>query len=258
MISELTYSIEDVWLIWFCCVSSLLALIIRATRLQPWRSLTVFLRDERGASYALPYLMTFPFYMFFVLWTVQSTMIIIVKIGVMHAAHMSARSAVVWRPAHPFDHTAGLTKAKQEAKQAAVLAIVPYASGLSGHQNLKTQFSGLVDGFKYDLLYRQLAQNSEAKNSLANSTFLRRKYQYASGMTSVELLQHSNRFNQALSAEVSFRMPIHIPGTGRLLGTRDWIFGGYYRDVKAKATLPLETADSPDGRLGIQYDSTLL
>ena len=67
-----------------------------------------------------------------------------------------------------------------------------------------------------------------------------------------------NFFNKPLQVEVSYRMPIHIPGTGYLLGRMHVSRQFFYRDVRATATLPLETPESDSGKLGIDYDSTLL
>lgn len=266
MLSDLIYSVEDVWLFWLVNCAVLSVLIYRSLSSQNWYGIASFFRDERGASYALNYLMTFPFYLILVCWVIQGTMILIVKIGVMHSAHMAARSAIVWRPAHPYDDATGLQQAKEKARCAAALAITPYASGLKAHQNVflfdppaqARAIAAIPHAFAYDKLYRVYAEQSEAKNHLSQSAFIQRKFRYASAMTYVDLAQHTNQFNEELHVDVRFRMPIHIPGAGRLLGTLHPSQMGYYRDVRARATLPLETPESPDGRLGIDYDSSQL
>lgn len=267
MLSELFYSIEDVWAIWLISCGALSALLYRSLRVAHWRTVANFLRDEQGASYALPYMMAFPVYMLMVCFVIQSSMIIIVKIGVMHSAHMAARSAVVWRAADPQDHARGLELAEDKAQYAAVMAIAPVASGYTAHQNVFFYDLGgaqlkaaaaLPKSFGYQLLYEQLAGNTEAADNLAEADYVRRKFIYASAMTDVELSDHVNAFNQSLSAEVNYRMPIHIPGAGRVMGTLHWSGKGYYRDITARAMLPLETPESPDGFLGIQYDPTRL
>jgi hypothetical protein len=265
MYSNLLDSVADVWVIWLASSLIFSLLVFRSFRSQHWRTVAVFLRDERGASYALSYLMTFPFYLMTVCFVIQSTMILIVKIGVMHSAHVAARSAVVWRPAHPDNHQQGLNNARDKARHAAALALAPYASGLEAHRKLyvlRPQSAArlpraMAEAFAYDELYRKwLAKHSEAKDCLAKPEFVQRKYTYASAMTNLTLSSHANRFNEQLSANVDFLMPIHIPGTGWMLGS--WSPVGFYRNVKATATLPLETAETPDGRLGIGYDSSRL
>lgn len=270
MLADLWYSVEDVWLVWIASSAALSLMVLRSLRSQNWRSIAGFWRDEGGASYALPYLMSFPLYMIFVCWTIQSTMILVVKLGVMHAAHTAVRSAVVWRPADPWnDSGRGLQLAEDKAGHAARMAMVPYASGLAAHQNvilysigngdaLRRAGEALLPAYAYNEIYQELASGSEAKDSLADGEFVRRKFRYAAAMTEVTLSDHQNKFNEALSAHVQFRMPIHIPGTGMILGTKHWSGKGYYRDVRATATLPLETPESPGLRLGIDYDSSQL
>ena len=251
MFTELFHSVEDVWAIWFISCALLSVLVYRAFRFQHWRSLTSFMRDERGASYALNYLMTFPFYLITVCWVIQSTMILIVKIGVMHSAHVAARSAVVWRPADPEDDDDGLETAEDKAQSAAAWAMTPYASGLERHEDLipiwrrftPRAFKAEIEAFAYDELYRHFAQDSEAQESLAVPEFVRRKFRYASAMTDVTLSDHENRFNEELSATVEFRMPIHIPGAGWVLGS--WSSNGFYRDIEATATAIGEAVAMP-------------
>ena len=267
MLHDLTYSVEDVWLIWIASITALCILVFFSLRCRNWGSVLHFFRDERGASYALPYMMTFPIYMIFVCWTVQSSMILIVKIGVMHSAHMAARSAVVWRSADPFSQSRGWELAEEKARQAATVTMVPFASGYRGHTNVyrfdpagqMRAWRAYPQAFAYDRLYRQLASHTEAGDSLAKSDFVQRKYRYAAAMTTdVVLLETANAFNAELSTEVTFRMPIHVPLAGRLLGKIHETGQGYIRDISAKSILPLETPESPDRLLGIGYDPSLL
>lgn len=262
MIIEFLYSVEDVFIFWLISMGMLAVLLYRSLAgLRRWASLRVFLANEDGASYALPYLMTFPFYLLTVCLVIQTSIILITKIGVMHAAHAAARSAVVWKP---FEEEGlveqGLTAEK--SRNAAVLAITPFASGQKAHELLwQKNFSALhrvpealIDGFSYASLYKQLAQHSEAKDSPQNLAYVRRKFVLASAMTEVKIESEETVFNAPLHAEVSFRMPILVPGTGRLLGKMHSTEKGYYRDVRARATLPLETPISNSQTLGIDYD----
>lgn len=267
MWEQLLANDRDVWAIWLISSSLLCGLVGWSLRHRNWPSLTSFLRDEGGASYMLPYMMTFPIYMIFVCWTIQSSMILIVKFGVIHSAHMAARSAVVWRSADPFSQAKGWQLAEEKARQAATVCMVPFASGYRGHtQVYQLSLSGQTRAIKaipqslmYDQLYRQLASHTAAGNSLAKSDFVRRKFRYAAAMTTdVVLQEQSNSFNRDLSVDVTFRMPIHLPLAGRLLGTRHWTGRGYYRDITARAVLPLETPETPDRLLGIGYDPSLL
>ncbi len=229
-----------------------------------WRSCKQFLQAEEGASYIFSYMLAFPIYLLLVCFVVQSTMIIITKIGVMHAAHMAARSAVVWRSADPFSLANGKKLALEKADAAAVMALAPYASGLKGHRQMYLYDLGGAQGralkaIPKSLLYRTLYSKIYSHpQSPADLDYVGRKFIYAAAMTSVTLKEKSNTFNAELTAEVSYAMPIHIPGAGRIMGQLHWTGKGYYRIVKAKAALPLETPESDDRLLGIGYDPSML
>lgn len=264
MLTELMYSIEDVWLVWITSTFLLAVLTCRSLRKFHWRSWYQFLQAEEGSSYILPYMLAFPAYLLLVCFVIQSTMIIITKIGVMHAAHMAARSAVVWRSADPRSQSAGLTLAREKATDTAVMALAPYASGLKGHTQMYIyDLSGaqakaakaIPKAAIYAGLYQSLASHPQSK---AKTDYVIRKFIYAAAMTEVNLIERTNRFNEPLTVEVTHKMPIHIPGAGRIMGVLHWTRKGYYRVIRAKATLPLETPDSESRLLGIDYDPSRL
>lgn len=264
MIEELLYSIEDVWAVWLISICCLAGLIARSLSRMQWTSFKQFFMAEEGASYIFSYMLAFPIYLLLVCFVIQSTMIIITKIGVMHAAHMAARSAVVWRSANPFSLSAGKKLAQDKADAAAVMAIAPYASGLKGHRQMylydlsgaqARALKALPKALIYKNLYNKVLSHPEAP---ADLDYVGRKFVYAAAMTSVKLTEKSRAFNGELTAEVSYSMPIHIPGAGRIMGQLHWTRKGYYRVIRAKATLPLETPESDDQLLGIGYDPTLL
>ena len=271
MVTDFITSVEDIWAIWLLTGAMLSALVYFSLRSQHWSTITTFVKDEDGASYALAYLMTFPFYLILVCCVIQSTMILVVKIGVTQAAHTAARSAVVWRPASVVSDADGLQLAKNKSQHAAAVAMVPYASGLKSHANvfmldpfywnMSTWGNATRESFIYEQLFKEFARHTDASDAIPDSAFIRRKYVYAAMMTKVELVRHTNRFNESLKVKVRFRMPIHIPGTGRILGSMHWNGQGYYRDIEATAALPLETPDTrsqSDRGIGIGYDSSLL
>ncbi len=264
MIEELLYSIEDIWAIWIVSSVTLIVLIVKSISRMQWTSCKQFLMAEEGASYIMSYMLAFPIYLLLVCFVVQSTMIIITKIGATQAAHMAARSAVVWRSADPFSLAAGMDLAKKKADEAAVMAMAPYASGLTYHRQMYLyDLSGaqvraakaLPKSVIYQGLYSTLVTHS---GSTADLSYVGRKFVYAAAMTSVKLTEKSRSFNGEMSVEVSHSMPIHIPGAGRIMGRLHWTGKGYYRVVKAKATLPLENPESDDRLLGIGYDPSRL
>ncbi len=264
MIEELLYSIEDVWAIWFVSCVTLVILVSKSISRMQWKTCKQFFLAEEGASYIMSYMLAFPIYLLLVCFVVQSTMIIITKIGVTQAAHMAARSAVVWRSADPFSLQAGMELAKKKADAAAVMAIAPYASGLKGHSQMYLyDLSGaqiraaqaVPKSVIYLGLYKTLVTHS---GPTADLSYVGRKFIYAAAMTNVKLTEKSRGFNGELSVEVSHSMPIHIPGAGRIMGQLHLSGRGYYRVVKARATLPLENPESDDRLLGIGYDPSRL
>jgi hypothetical protein len=191
-------------------------------------------------------------------------MIILVKIGTMHAAHMSARSAIVWRNGSTGSNDYNKNLAIRQASHAARVIMAPFSSGLTGHRRLAIsspssalRYAGsLLEANEYALLYRVLKDKNVKRDQF--HSYIVRKYQYASAMTTTTIQDHINQFGNPLTIHVRHRMPITIPFTGRILGTMHWTGAGFYRDVTSSATLPLETAESDDDALGIGYDSELL
>lgn len=266
MVNEFLHANTDAIAVWLVSTAVLSILIYRSIRYGCWRDVKAFFADESGASYALPYLMSFPIYLFFVCLVVQSTMIMLVKIGTMHAAHVAARTAVVWRSGTPDSDSFNLSLANEKARNAAAVTMTPFASGLESHRRVfrldmmaGIRAAAAIPGsYAYDQLYRQLARNTNAGTRVLRPTYVRAKYQYAAAMTDVSIERHVNEFSKPIVVTVNHRMPLYIPGTGRILGQMHWSRGFYFRDVESVATLPLETPESPDLLLGIEYDSTQL
>ena len=265
MVLDLIYSVEDVFAVWLVCIVALGAAGVHVLRSfkKKWNSLYSFQACEQGGSYAVPYLAIFPLYLLLVGLILQTTIILVTKIGVMHAAHAAARTAVVWKP---FTGQLGDAYVHEKVRRAAVLAIAPYASGQRQHQYLwLASPSGLgrardayLQAFVYAEVYKRLARNSQAASSQQNLSYVRRKYVSAFTMTDVEIANAQNRANEPLPVMVSHQLPILIPGTGRLLGRLHWSGKGYYRVIRARAMLPLETPVSQSKRIGIGYDPSML
>ena len=263
--STLFEGVVDVWLVWLFGVLGVVALSYRAFRFPQWKSVFVFIKDERGVSYAVPYVMTFPIYLIFICWTIQSTMILMTKFGTVQAAHMAARTAVVWRSADQDDQRRGWERAQRKAQHAAALSLTPVASGFSRFQVLYETYPGALvrsvraspGSIVYNELYNRFAEETEAGRNLAKDSYVKQKYLYAAAMTRVVLRESANRFNGELTVQVSHRMPLQVPLTGRLLGQLDLTRKAFYRDIRSTAEMPLETPESPTLRLGIDYDPAL-
>lgn len=274
---EVFRSVEDVWIVWLLGATLMTYLIVRAGRQRRWRNFSGFLTSERGAAYALPYVLTFPIYLLIICVMIQATMILMVKMGTMYAAYASARSAVVWRSAEVANAALTESDVQDRARKAAALAMVPFASSHTPHYAAIVLFRPMRLSeasqlfLDYELTYQKLAlQNvsadqttlpnaiipAEESKQPARMQYVRNKFFYAFMATDVELQIPKNEFNADATAEVSFVMPMHIPGAGRILGTW-WDTRRFYaRTIRSSVTLPLETPLSDNRKLGIPYDST--
>ena len=68
---EIFRSVGDVWIVWISSLALLACLIRRALRRMHWPRFRRFLSDERGSTYALPYVMAFPVYLMLVCLMIQ-------------------------------------------------------------------------------------------------------------------------------------------------------------------------------------------
>ena len=283
-------SVEDVWAVWFAGAALLAFLILRAGRRRRWRDFARFLADERGASYALPYVLTFPVYVLVICVMIQATMIIMVKMQSMYAAYAAARAAVVWRSAEPEaeDETKAIERATHKARRAAALAMTPVASGFTDHlvavslyraptllgdladlQQRATDAGEIAPSYwaAYQWMHYLNTQSDDKKppprviqakyvDEAAGDLYLAKKVAYALMATDVAVEgweQDKNRFNADLTVTVTYEMPMHIPGAGRLLGSFWGASHFYSRPVTSTAVLPSETPATDNQRLGIPY-----
>ena len=135
--SALFESVVDVWVVW--AVTLLLLTWLTRKVLGNFRLARVrrFHGEESGASYALPYMLTFPIFILIMACFIQATLILMAKIGTVYAAHSACRTYIVWQSAGQgasvpiigdFDYP------KYKAKRAATMAMVPFASSFEQHR----------------------------------------------------------------------------------------------------------------------------
>lgn len=278
-------SVGDVWILWICGAAMLTCLLARAAARTPWKTVLAFNRDQRGAAYALPYVLTFPVYLLVICTMVQATLILMAKIGNMYASYAAARAYIVWRPSDPTDAD-GLENGAYRAKRAAILAMTPFASGIERHRTeLFPLFPGqldlddplpwvnieaiLIDDELYAMTYEELVNYASGESGSAspiitnpsqpaNLDYVKRKFHYAAAATVVEVPEDVTPFNQDVEVTVRYRMPIHIPGTGRIFGEGGFVQlfnpSVYHRDITTTVTLPSEAAKTDSGLLGIPYN----
>ena len=275
--STLTESVEGTWVIWFTSIVLLGIYVIRSLRSLRWESIESFLRDDEGASYALPYVLTLPFLLLIFCCALQGTLVLLVKFGTVHAAYAASRSASVWQGADPQGRRSS-DLVEFHADRAAVLAMTPFASGVEDHfSRAAFHFNPSAGGMDayiksrllYVPMYRRMADLSESarvsriiKNAdqLAGDDYVHRKLRFAAFMTnaSVTGVGRVTPFNRDVKVKVTYSMPLHIPMAAPLFSSHG--FGSYFaknryyaKEISTTVTLPSEAAQTRHGRLEIPY-----
>jgi hypothetical protein len=242
-------SAEGVWLLWLAGIAVLLGLARAALtdfRLAGWRQL---LQEEDGAAYTISFVLTFPFYVAFVLLVVETTLFLIVKIGTVHAAYAAARSHIVWS-------SLDANKAKTKREQAAVNVMAAFASSKGKHimvESLKSPPSPAVAGeaLRYYAAYRAYDLKNDHPGS---SRYIIAKYTYARIATKVTVQESSNAWNADVSAKVEYEMPFQLSFVGRIIGHRVIpLINVYTYSVRSTVTLPNDAPRNDTKKLGIDY-----
>jgi hypothetical protein len=248
LVPEIFRSVELIWILWAISLPVCLGLICTMRQGEPfeWKKL----QGEEGAAYSVPYVMTFPIYVMFVGLVVECSLLLVTKIGTMYAAYAATRAAVVWESGKsgspPYTIQKMQKKMEEKAKRAAILAMIPFASGSSQHSVGGYSGAGLVPPV---LVSAELFK----KGRFVNKSYLSRKILYAGSHTKIDSIKRDSKASDALlTTTLSFKAPFHIPGIGRLLGSFS-AFGYYVIDVQSSATLPSESPQNDTRDIGIQY-----
>ncbi|MBL8798566.1 MAG: hypothetical protein JNM56_32015, partial [Planctomycetia bacterium] len=227
--SEYFASVEHIWLLWLSGLVLLAVLTCRALRGCRWSACQNFLlAEEEGAAYSLAYVMTFPIYLALVCGVIETSLILVVKIGTVYAAYASARSAVVWSSAEPANQR------QTRAERAMVHALTPFASSNSLHASRAGVGGQMPAGAReYAEAYRKYARKSQDGSFLAlfkpgadwNSggggsleQYLIAKYRFAKRSGRLRLDPPGTpAWNADITATVTYDYPFNILGVGRLL-----------------------------------------
>jgi hypothetical protein len=246
-LKECLYSVEPIWIIslsglawlmWQCCFSGRVR----------WRvTLQQILRDEHGGAYSFTYVVCAPIYMLLLCLIIDSSLLVLVKMGSMYSAYCAARSATVWANASP-------QVASDKVRLAAVHALVPFGSSNRNHTQ-GTGGGGSGAG-EYVAAYRRYTRGGPA-----TSQYLVAKYGYVERATQVNYQPTHPGENDDVTATVTYEAPIHVPGVGRILGhVCPWGGPFYTYTIRSKVTLPNEGAKGADQQpsghpMGIDYAS---
>ena len=277
-IAVLTESVEGAWIVWLLSLVALCCLIRQAIVNMRWRSWGQFLRDEEGASYAIPFVLTLPFMLLIFCCVLQGTLVLLVKYGTVHAAYAAARAAIVWQGADPQSSREGRRLADFYADRAAVLAMAPFASGVEDHFGRAVfHFRPTVGGmdafvkgpFLYVPMVNRYSQRGESSvtspiikdpDRTADTSYVLRKLRFAAFVTNAKIQQNANvvGFNRDLSVTVTYSMPLHIPMAAPIFDTHG--FGSFFsrsrfyaKRVQTTVVLPSEAAQTGHGRLEVPY-----
>ena len=233
-------SVEIVWSIWIVS-SSLLALLL-------WRVLSLcrrtdflsLMRSEDGSAYVISYVLAFPLFMLLVCAVVQSTIILVVKIGHVYAAYAATRSAIVWMEAEPRNGFRDRVR-RDRIEHAAVNAMAPFGSSSGIHARwLGTNFSSDSAETYFDA-YRSYSRGP------APRAYISRKYLCARKQTEIlSLAPDQPTENEPVTVKLRYMMPFHIPWFAKLLGH------DRYMPIETEVTLPFEGTHGPPPESGLR------
>jgi len=240
---EYVRSIEWAIAVWVVSFAAVVALTVRAVRrLRPisWGCLA---RKEGGAAYSVSYVMALPIYILLCCAIIETSLILMAKIGSVNAAYAAARNNVVYRSLDDAEQA----DSPPRARAAAVRAMAPFGSAdplharpaIAADGRAADEYVAAARRYAPDLTYSDAAH--------------RRGYLYANHATDVKLKKLGAGANDLVEAEVTYRVPIRMPGVGRLFGAAAPGGKYYFAEVQSLVRLPDESPQTPDGKLGIPY-----
>jgi hypothetical protein len=252
---EYLRSVEGIAAVWLASAVVVSVITARALRGLNWGRLRELARCESGAAYSLAYVLTFPLYLWMVCLLIESSMLLVTKLGTVYAAYAAARSAVVWRSTQiaPVSSLQTLPSPAVflQPKRAAVHAMTPFASSWRGHADGPSG-GGLFS--TADDFAREAGKRVQGEGV---SGYLKDKYRYASKATSVLVFKSGNKPDGMLTVRVRYQAPTWT-GLGRFFGAPSPWRGNYYVvELSTEIHLPDEAPKSMngdrEGKMGINY-----
>ena len=257
--SRLTEGVADVWVLWAVSAVALVWLSRWLRVRRPRLALRALARDERGASYTLSVVLVLPLYTVLVCLIVQTTLILVVKIGTLNAAYAAARSGAVFLPPARVSSDAA-DRAEREIRQAAILAMTPFASSDSKPAVVATARLDVQAEREYLAAYQLYAGDLALDNA---DDVLPRKRCYADFATDVQVVPRPGEVpspsDRNVTVTVTYEMPLSIPGVARLLGGEQKFLPlarFFSRPVTSTVILEQELPQTRDRTLGINYGYT--
>lgn len=201
---------------------------------------------QGGFSYSATFMLTIPVMMFLFTAFIELTLLLVVHGGVMYAAYVGARSAVVWDTAQPDGVGA------EKVHLAVAHALAPFASGNPKH--LSAEYLELA---RQDISYSycQAYFRYVGADAVLSNNYLVRKLYYAR-QSLVLYHEPPAAWDSEKKVSVSYDHAFHLPAMSRLLGRpSSRVPGLRVFTIRYTATLQNEGAKTPDQKLGIDYDS---
>ena len=243
-------SCQWIWALWIVsatCTAGFTTVCLRQLR---WHHVKRVCLDEDGAGYTLSYVFTIPIYILMLAVVLESTFLLMAKLGTVYAAFAGARSAIVW---YPSAHEA---VAEEKARKAATRAFVPFASGAA---SAKTDAA--VDESDMDA-YLEAYQEYLATvgfDKPAPKRYVRAKYRYAHApdvldvQLEVRPIEGGEVWEEDIICTVTYNFPFSAPIIDRLMGQPSP--NGYIYPITSRVVLQSETPMNEEKRLGISYAS---
>ena len=238
---EIFRSVEIIWMIWLAsCLGLACLTIIGLSRIRFRHFVRTFRRDERGAAYALSYVMVVPLYFIFVCLVVETSHILVTKTGTVYAAYAGARTAIVWGSA------VDPSEARQRTIVAARQAFVPFATGVRVAG--ATSPAPTSDQRKYADTYEDYVD----KPAVARGNLMT-KLANTQDKLSVDYSPPSD-WQDDVNVEVTYQFRFHVPVIAHALGTKE-SDGHRYYSIKTSVKLQNEGPQNTNQRMGISYAS---
>lgn len=249
---EMFRSVEHIWLLWLASCVTLTVLLHQLLRRFRWHGIRPLALREEGAAYSMVYVLTVPFYMFVICLVVESSLILIAKIGTVYAAYAGARALIVWQNANPNERV-------KRTQQAIAQAMAPFASG-----DISVGAPPDSQDVNFATAYHQYSPSAPG-----NTRYLQNKYQYAWKYVPTETALppiNATKGDELLTVTFKYEAPIHTPIIGKLIGHKAGSNNFYSVSMTTSVTLQDEGSKAKDfndpskgkpTELGIPYQSII-
>lgn len=213
-----------------------------------FRKLGSVIQNDDGAGYTLTYVMVLPVYILLLAVLIESTWMMLAKIGTVYSAYTGARSAIVWNTAtSESDFSA-------KVETAAKRAFVPFASGTTGARLIVNQ--GQTADSDFVQAYEHFAKQAGVEQ--VSTKYVRAKFAHAFSPdvveVEIELIPKGQEvWDEDMSCTVRYNFPLQAPIIDRIMGHQG--SSGYVFPIATTVTLQNEAPQNPEKLLGISYAS---